>query len=69
MKHKIIKKIKDSNKRGLAIFLTDSVTTPYFYASNEGFVMNLFHTKKEALKRWNFDNSNKSNGQWSNDFS
>lgn len=64
MKYSIIKKMKSPNKRGMLITKTSHPDLPYFYHSEDGFVMEKYSTLKQALARWNFDNSEKADGQW-----
>ncbi len=64
-RYEIKQRIIGFNRRGLAIALMLCKDKPYFYYSNEGFVMNRFKTRTAALKAWNFDNSVESDGQWS----
>lgn len=64
MKYSIIGRVKSSNKRGMLISKTNNPDLPYFYHSEDGFVMEKYSTLKQALVRWNFDNSEKADGQW-----
>ena len=64
MRYSIIKRMKPSNKRGMLISKTNHSKTPYFYHSEDGFIMERYSTLKQALARWNFDNSKKADGQW-----
>jgi len=64
MRYLIVERMRSPNKRGMLISKTNHPKTPYFYHSEDGFIMERYSTLKRALVRWNFDDSKKADGQW-----